>query len=79
MALLSRTSLREAKVLKTQSFDPHKFGWIKRSCLKFSQLRDVDNKIRASYLFYFETIPIFDYSDFTGPSSTVQKSLTIMF
>ena len=64
-------------VLITQNFDPHKIGWIKCSFLKFSQPRDVVHRIRAPYLFHFETRQIFDYSNFSA--STVHNSLKIMF
>ena len=37
---------------------------IKCSALKFLKLRDVAHRIRAPYLFYFETLKISDYSDF---------------
>ena len=48
--------VRLFSVLITQNFDPaHKIGWIKCSFLKSSQLRDVVHRIRAPYLFDFET------------------------
>ena len=49
------SSLRGATGLITQNVDPHKIIWIKCSFLKFSQLRDVVHRIRAPYLFHFET------------------------
>ena len=48
--LKGRYSIDNTKILT-----PHKIGWIKSSFLKLSQLRDVVHRIRAPYLFHFET------------------------
>ena len=35
--------------------------------------------IRVLYLFYFETLELFDYSNFIGSALTGHKSLKILF
>ena len=42
--------------------------------MQLFEIRAVAHRIRAPWLFYFETLHIFNKGDFTGSASTVDKS-----